>query len=120
MISFEVSRGHPREAKVFFPPGRVGRCCVFPREPLGLHLGSTRELYIYIYILDARERAKVRSLLDPSDQCDAKAFSPPISELGFSISLSEPQLSDLSASANLRLSLPPLKSISHGLRWYCC
>ena len=73
-----------------------------------------------MYILDARERAKARSLLDPSDQCDAKAFSPPISELGFSISLSEPQLSDLSASANLRLSLPPLKSISYGLRWYCC
>ena len=23
-------------AKVLFPPGRVGRCCVFPRGPLGL------------------------------------------------------------------------------------
>ena len=71
--------------------------------------------HVYIYILDARERAKARSLLDPSDQCDAKAFSPPISELGielgFRILTSETQLSPLSASANLCLSLPPLKSI---------
>ena len=49
-------------------------------------------MYIYIYILDARERAKARSLLDPSDQCDAKAFSPPIFELEFPILTSEPQL----------------------------
>ena len=39
--------------------------------------------YIYIYILDARERAKARSLLDPSDPSDVKAFSPPISNLEF-------------------------------------
>ena len=32
----------------------------------------------YIHILDARERAKARSLLDPSD---AKAFSPPMTDL---------------------------------------
>jgi hypothetical protein len=30
--------------------------------------------------LDARERAKARSLLDPSDPSDVKAFSPPISD----------------------------------------
>ena len=34
-------------------------------------------------ILDARERAKARSLLDPSDPSDVKAFSPPISNLEF-------------------------------------
>ena len=45
-----------------------------------------------IYMLAAKERAKARSLLDPSDQCDAKAFSPPISKLGFPILTSEPQL----------------------------
>ena len=31
-------------------------------------------------MLDARERAKARSLLDPSDPPDAKAVSPPISD----------------------------------------
>ena len=30
-------------------------------------------------LLDARERAKARPLLDPSTPSDAKAFSPPIS-----------------------------------------
>ena len=43
---------------------------------------------VYIYILDAGERAKARSLLDPSDPSDAKARSPPISDFGPSISAS--------------------------------
>ena len=79
-------------------------------------------MHIYKYILDARERAKARSLLDPSDPCDAKAFSPPmsdldiwfplISELVFPISFPGLQLSACSAFGNLWFSLPPLKSIS--------
>ena len=71
-----------------------------------MHLYVYIYTYIDIYMLDARERAIARSLLDPSDPSDAKAFSPiwtsdflllttalspPISELGFAISITGPQ-----------------------------
>ena len=45
------------------------------------HKSYSIHLYTNIHILDARERAKARSLLDPSDPSDVKAFSPPISDL---------------------------------------
>ena len=41
--------------KLVFPPGRVGRCCVFPREPLGVYI----QLHIiFVHFYDPQQNAE--------------------------------------------------------------
>ena len=55
----------------------------FPTFPLFPPVENPRPTsYRDISRLDARERAKARSLLDPSDPSDVKAFSLPIADSG--------------------------------------